>query len=62
MCVWISATRRHSVYGMCLPHLTSTLDRADKKGWKVCVLDVDVDTTTAAGRLVVDVVAAAAQF
>ena len=38
------------------------LNRADNKGWKVCVLDVDVDTTTAAGRLVVDVVAAAAQF
>lgn len=41
---------------------SALLDRADKKGWKVCVLDVDVDTTTAAGRLVVDVVAAAAQF
>lgn len=38
------------------------LNRADRQGWKVCVLDVDVDTTTAAGRLVVDVVAAAAQF
>jgi DNA invertase Pin-like site-specific DNA recombinase len=41
---------------------SALLDRADRKGWKVCVLDVDVDTTTAAGRLVVDVVAAAAQF
>ncbi len=38
------------------------LDRADKKGWKVVVLDVDVDTSTASGRLVVDVVSAAAQF
>jgi DNA invertase Pin-like site-specific DNA recombinase len=38
------------------------LNRADKKGWKVVVLDVEVDTTTAAGRLVVDVVSAAAQF
>ncbi|HXY27505.1 MAG TPA: recombinase family protein, partial [Acidimicrobiales bacterium] len=38
------------------------LDRAEKKGWKVVVLDVDVDTTTAAGRLVVEVVSAAAAF
>jgi DNA invertase Pin-like site-specific DNA recombinase len=38
------------------------LNRADRKGWGVLVLDVDVDTTTAAGRLVVDVVSAAAQF
>jgi DNA invertase Pin-like site-specific DNA recombinase len=41
---------------------SALLDRADRKGWKVVLLDVDVDTTTAAGRLVVDVVAAAAQF
>jgi DNA invertase Pin-like site-specific DNA recombinase len=41
---------------------SALLDRAERKGWRVCVLDVDVDTTTAAGRLVVDVVAAAAQF
>jgi DNA invertase Pin-like site-specific DNA recombinase len=38
------------------------LNRADKKGWKIVVLDVDVDTSSAAGRLVVDVVSAAAQF
>lgn len=38
------------------------LDRAEKRGWKVVVLDVDVDTTTAAGRLVVEVVSAAASF
>jgi DNA invertase Pin-like site-specific DNA recombinase len=38
------------------------LNRAEHKGWSVVVLDVDVDTTTAAGRLVVDVVSAAAQF
>ena len=38
------------------------LDRSEKKGWKVVVLDVDVDTTTAAGRLVVEVVSAAAAF
>lgn len=38
------------------------LNRAERRGWGVVVLDVDVDTTTAAGRLVVDVVSAAAQF
>jgi DNA invertase Pin-like site-specific DNA recombinase len=38
------------------------LDHAEKQGWAVVVLDVAVDTTTAAGRLVVDVVSAAAQF
>jgi len=38
------------------------LDRCERKGWKVVVLDVDVDTTSAAGRLVVEVVSAAAAF
>lgn len=38
------------------------LDRAEQRGWKVVVLDVDVDTTAAAGRLVVEVVSAAAAF
>ena len=38
------------------------LDHAEKKGWKLVVLDADVDTTTAAGRLLVDVVSAAASF
>lgn len=38
------------------------LDQAAKKGWKLVVLDADVDTTTAAGRLLVDVVSAAASF
>lgn len=38
------------------------LDRAERKGWKVVVLDVDLDSTTAAGRLVVEVVSAAASF
>lgn len=38
------------------------LDHSEKKGWKVVVLDVEVDTTTAAGRLVVEVVSAAASF
>lgn len=38
------------------------LDHAERKGWKLVVLDADVDTTTAAGRLLVDVVSAAASF
>jgi DNA invertase Pin-like site-specific DNA recombinase len=38
------------------------LDHAEKKGWKVVLLDVEVDTTTAAGRLVVEVVSTAASF
>lgn len=38
------------------------LNRSEHKGWGLVVCDVDVDTTTAAGRLVVDVVSAAAQF
>ena len=38
------------------------LDRAERKGWGLVVGDCDVDTTTAAGCLVVDVVSAAAQF
>ena len=38
------------------------LNRAEKGGWAVVVLDCDVDTTTAAGRLVVNVISAAAEF
>ena len=38
------------------------LDRAERKGWAVVVLDCDVDTTTAAGRLVVEIISAAAAF
>ena len=38
------------------------LDHAERRGWKLVVLDADVDTTTAAGRLLVDVVSAAASF
>ena len=38
------------------------LDRAKKKGWGVVVLDVDVDTTKAAGEFIVNVLASAAQF
>ncbi len=38
------------------------LDRGKKKGWGVVVLDVDVDTTRAAGEFIVNVLASAAQF
>ena len=38
------------------------LNRAERNGWAVVVLDCDVDTTTAAGRLVANVVSAAAEF
>ncbi|MFZ6005454.1 MAG: recombinase family protein [Actinomycetota bacterium] len=38
------------------------LDRAQRKGYGVVVLDVDVDTTKAAGEFVVNVLASAAQF
>lgn len=39
-----------------------TLDRAKRKGWQLVVLDVDVDTTTPVGALMVNVLAAVAQF
>jgi DNA invertase Pin-like site-specific DNA recombinase len=43
--------------------LARLLDRAERRGWQVTVLDVSgVDTTQAAGRLVVEVVGAAAAF
>lgn len=38
------------------------LERAKRRGWRVVVADVDVDTTTPAGELVVSVMAAVAQF
>jgi DNA invertase Pin-like site-specific DNA recombinase len=38
------------------------LDRAERRGWSLVVLDVDVDTSTAAGRLVSEIVSAAASF
>ena len=38
------------------------LEHAGRKGWSVVVLDVAVDTSSPAGRLVVDVVSAAAAF
>lgn len=38
------------------------LDRAERGGWAVIVLDVDVDTSHEVGRLVVTIVSAAAEF
>jgi DNA invertase Pin-like site-specific DNA recombinase len=38
------------------------LNRAARKGWKVLALDMDVDTTTAAGRMVAQMVAVVAEF
>jgi DNA invertase Pin-like site-specific DNA recombinase len=37
-------------------------ERARKGGWKVVVLDIDVDSTTAAGELTVNVIVSAAQY
>jgi DNA invertase Pin-like site-specific DNA recombinase len=36
--------------------------RADRRGWRIVVLDVNVDTTTATGELMATVVAAFAQY
>lgn len=38
------------------------LDRARKNCWQIVVLDIDVDSTTAAGELTVNVIASAAQY
>lgn len=38
------------------------LDRAKRKGWRVVVLDADVDTSTPAGSLLVNILAATAQY
>jgi DNA invertase Pin-like site-specific DNA recombinase len=38
------------------------LNRAARKGWKVLALDMDVDTTTAAGRMVAQMVAVVAEI
>ncbi len=37
-------------------------ERAERKGWSLVALDVNVDTTTAAGALMLDVVAAFASY
>jgi DNA invertase Pin-like site-specific DNA recombinase len=36
--------------------------RADRHGWRIAILDVNVDTTTASGELMATVVAAFAQY
>lgn len=38
------------------------LDRSRRNGWQVVVLDIDVDSTTPAGELTVNVIASAAQY
>ncbi len=38
------------------------LERAERGGWSIVVLDFDLDTSTAAGRLVANVMAAVAQW
>jgi DNA invertase Pin-like site-specific DNA recombinase len=38
------------------------LQRADRRGWSLVVLDVDVDMTTPVGRLVVHILSAVAEF
>lgn len=38
------------------------LDRAKRKGWRVVVLDADVDTSTPSGSLLVNILAATAQY
>jgi DNA invertase Pin-like site-specific DNA recombinase len=38
------------------------LDRAKRRGWQLIVLDLGVDTTTPAGEMVANVIAAAAQY
>jgi DNA invertase Pin-like site-specific DNA recombinase len=40
----------------------TTLELAQRQGWAVVVLDMDVDTSTAAGRVVVQVMSAFAEF
>lgn len=43
-------------------HFTKLLDRAERKGWRLVCLDVAADTGTASGRMVVTVLAAAAEL
>ncbi|MEJ7893345.1 MAG: recombinase family protein [Solirubrobacteraceae bacterium] len=38
------------------------MDRAQKKGWGLVALDVNVDTTTPVGEVMANVMAAFAQF
>jgi DNA invertase Pin-like site-specific DNA recombinase len=38
------------------------LDRAERRGWRVIILDADVDTTSASGRLVANVLGSVAEW
>jgi DNA invertase Pin-like site-specific DNA recombinase len=42
--------------------LAYVMERARRGGWKLCVLDADVDTTTAGGELVANVLGSVAQW
>ena len=42
--------------------LLDLVGRADREGWSLALLDLDLDTTTAAGRLVLTVFAAVAAW
>jgi len=42
--------------------LAALLDRAERHGWAVVLIDADVDSTTASGRLVVDLIGSVAAF
>ena len=43
-------------------HLGTLLERAEREGWALVLLDFDVDTTTSTGQLVAHVLAAVAEF
>ena len=42
--------------------LAALMERARAKGWGLCILDTDVDTTTANGELVANVMGSVAQW
>lgn len=45
-----------------VPHTSDILACAHRQGWALVVLDLGVDTTTASGKLVTNVIAAIAEF
>jgi DNA invertase Pin-like site-specific DNA recombinase len=42
--------------------VANLLDRAERRGWRVVILDADVDTTTPGGRLVANVLGSVAEW